>query len=140
MMVATIFDKEQYAKLVCLFLAEQLRTKKISLKRAADIAQKVMNNMNLLNTEHDFLRLIKELSKDFEELFTLGDRVFFWVQANERKSLEASVRTFAIEVIPKDPKLALDVMLEAIREEVKLEDLKQKFPLFSEYLQRSQYG
>ncbi|MBI4049460.1 MAG: hypothetical protein HY395_01425 [Candidatus Doudnabacteria bacterium] len=133
-------DKEQYAKLVCLFLAEQLRTRKISLHRAADIAQKVLNNINLLNDEHDFLRLIKELSKDFEELFRLEDRVFFWVEANERKNMEASVKTFAIEVIPQDPKLALEVMLEAIKEEVKLEDLKQKFPMFSDYLQRSQHG
>ena len=133
-------NKEQYARLVCLFLAEQLRVKKISLRRAADISQRVVNNINLIDTEQDFLRLVKELSKDFEELFTLEDRVFFYMQINERRSMETFVKRFAIEIIPQDPKLALDIMLTAIKDEAKLEDLKARFPLFSQYLERSSYA
>lgn len=140
MRIAGQNSKEQYAKLTCLFLAEQLRVKKISLRRAADIAQKVVVNINLVDSESDFLRLIKELSKDFEELYTLEERVFFWMHANERRKLESSVRAFAIEVFPQNPKLALDVMLEAIKDEVRLDDLRQKFPLFTKYLDSIQNG
>ncbi|MBI2355658.1 MAG: hypothetical protein HYV13_00440 [Candidatus Doudnabacteria bacterium] len=135
-----IANKEQYAKLVCLFLAEQLRVKRISLRRAADIAQKVTENLSLIDSEQDFLRLIKELSNDFEELFTFEERVFFWVHTNERNNLEATVRAFAIETIPQDPKLALDVMLAAINDETRLDDLKQKFPSFAQFLERMSYA
>jgi len=126
--------KEQYAKTVCLFLAEQLRVKKIGLQRAADIAQKVVYNINLMDTEADFLRLVKELSKDFDELFRLEDRVFFNMIADERKQMENLVRNFAIQILSQDPNMALDIMLEAIKEETKVETLAAKFPKFNDYI------
>lgn len=129
-------SKEEHAKLICMFLAEQLRVNKISLRRAAEIAQKVLNNMNLIDSEQDLLVFIRDLSKDFEELIKLEDRVFFWKQANERKDLESSVRAYVIETIYKDPDLALKILNEAIKDEAKLEDLKQKFPSFAEFLAR----
>ncbi|HEV8601163.1 MAG TPA: hypothetical protein VGQ87_01030 [Patescibacteria group bacterium] len=129
--------KEQYAKTVCLFLAEQLRVKKIGLKRAADIAQKVVFNINLMDTEADFLRFVKELSKDFDELFRLEDRVFFNMIADERKQMENMVRNFAIQILSEDPKMALDIMLEAIKEESKVETLAAKFPKFNDYIRNT---
>lgn len=127
-------NKEDYAKMVCLFLAELLRTHKISLNRAAEIAQKVVENINLINNEKDFLGLISELNKDFEELFRLEDRVFFHIAVDERKQMESQVRSFVIQIISDDPKMALDIMMEAIKEESKLETLSVKFPKFNDFL------
>ncbi|OGE81371.1 MAG: hypothetical protein A3H72_03765 [Candidatus Doudnabacteria bacterium RIFCSPLOWO2_02_FULL_48_8] len=127
-------DKEQYVRLVCLFLAEQLRVKKIDLKRAAEIGQKVLDNVNLLDSEHDFLHLIKELSKDFEELQSLQERVYFWTLSNQRKTMEDRVRNFAVQIMGTNPNAALSVILAAIQEDVTLEKLQQQFPDFSQYL------
>ncbi|HYC79427.1 MAG TPA: hypothetical protein VEC17_00180, partial [Candidatus Binatia bacterium] len=60
--------RDHYGRMVCFFLAEGLRSRKISISRAAEIAEKVLNHVNLLDTETAFLNLVKELAKDFEEL------------------------------------------------------------------------
>lgn len=129
-------NKEEYAKAVCLFLSEQLRTHKISLQRAADIASKIVSNLNLIDTEHDFLQLIKELSKEFEILIRLEEKVFFYAQINERKRMEQLVREFVIGYFASDSKMVLELLLEAIRSETTIAVLEQKFPVFSRFVKQ----
>ena len=126
--------KEEYAKSVCLFLAELLRTRKITLARAAEIAQKVLDHINLIDTEADFLKLIKEMTYDFEELFRLEERVIMHMETGRRQQMEDKVREFVIMVMVTDSSLALSVLQAAINEEAKLEDLCGKFPQFKEFL------
>lgn len=123
--------------MVCLFLAEQLRVRKISLPRAAEIAQKVVSNINLLDSEQDFLRLVKELAKDFEELVRLEERVFFWVDINHRKVMEENVRGCVVEMIGQDPVFALELLNMAIKDGATVEDLKIKFPQFAAFLTKT---
>ncbi|MEJ0021188.1 MAG: hypothetical protein WDN47_01260 [Candidatus Doudnabacteria bacterium] len=128
--------KNEYAKSVCYFLAEELRIRKISLSRAAEIAQKVVDNINLIDTEQDFLRLIKDLSSDFDELFQLEERIQFGIQISQRKQLEEKVREFVADILPQDTKMALEILQEAIREEIKAEDLRKDFPKFNQFLEK----
>ncbi len=44
-------QKEEYAQAVCYFLAELLRNHRVSLPRAAEISEKVVGNINLIDTE-----------------------------------------------------------------------------------------
>lgn len=125
--------KEQYAKSVCFFLAELLRTRKVELKRCAEIAQKVVENINLLETEQDFLRLIKEMTSDFEELVHLERRVKFNIQVGDREKMEMDVREFAIHAISRDPALVTTVLAEAMKQGTSLPDLYSKFPQFQEF-------
>jgi|GEM_PF-2200680 len=126
--------KEQYAKSVCFFLAELLRTRKIDLKRAAEIAQKVMDNINLIDTEQDFSRLIKGMSADFEELFQLEERLQLNISFNERRDLDDLVREFVASILPQDTNLAFVVLQEAVKDNVQSEDLCVKFPQFREFI------
>lgn len=128
---------DQYAKSVCLFLAELLRTHKISLGRAAEIAQKVVDNINLIDSEHDFLRLIKELSSDFDELFGLQERIQMNIHVTVRKELENKVREFVIFILPQNSNLALAVLQEAIKDNVRTQDLCDKFYEFKEFITQS---
>ncbi len=132
-MEAVLPQKEQYAKSVCFFLAELLRTRKVELKRAAEIAQKVVENINLLETEQDFLRLIKELAADFEELFHLERRVTFNIQVSDREKLESEVREFAVVAITRDPVLVTSVLTEAMKQGSSIRELSSKFPQFQEF-------
>ena len=81
-------SKNDFAKAVSLFLAEMLRTRSITLRRAADIAEQVINNINLIEGEADFLRLIKDLSRDFEELHQLSGRIQMNGRSRQRQDLE----------------------------------------------------
>src|SRR3989338_4150956 len=92
--------KDAYAKSVCYFLAEQLRTRRISLTRAAEIAQKMVANIRLIDREEDFLTLIKSLSGDFEELVQLEDRVSMSMHVGKRKELEIKVLEFVVRILP----------------------------------------
>lgn len=126
-------NKEEYTKAVCYFLAEQLRVHKISLRRAADIGQKVLNNLGLIETERDFLLLVKELSKDFEELAKLEQRIFFYVEETDRKQMEKAVRDFVIAKIAQDVKSSLLILVEAVKDKTTTQSLEEKFPEFKQF-------
>jgi hypothetical protein len=127
-------SKEQYAQMVCLFLAEGLRTRRISLQRAAEIAEKFLQNLNLLDTENDFLSLIKELSKDFDELSVLETKVAKSKETTEKRKLEALVKEFVIGILATDVKMAMNILQDASIGDAQLRDLGAKYPAFKNYL------
>jgi hypothetical protein len=129
--------KEEYAKMVCLFLAEGLRTRRIDLQKTAEIAGKILQNINLLDTEHDFLSLIKELSKDFDELTALEQRVGQSIILNQKRKMEQQVREYAIQILVSDTKTALQLLQDAAQENITMENLYIKYPEFMKFLQKS---
>lgn len=131
----TVSQKEEYAKAVCYFLAELLRNHRVSLPRAAEISEKVVGNINLIDTEHQFLEFIHVLSKDFEELIQFTERIDMHMKSNEREQLEIQVREFVISYIGSDLATAFAVLNEAVRENCRHEDLCQKFPQFHQFTQ-----
>lgn len=135
--LAAEHNREEYAKAVCHFLSEMIRTRKISLTRAAEIAEKVVQNINLVNTEADFLKLVKELKWDFEELQNLEDRLNLSLKQNELKRMEDKVRDFVIQTMPHDPKLANDILQAAINEGATSDLLCAKFEPFKIFLENS---
>lgn len=130
-------QKEEYAKMVCLFLAEGLRTRRITLQNAAEIAGKFLQNINLLDNEYDFLRLIKELSKDFEELSLLERKADREFALNATRTLEGKVRDYVVQIIVNDTKTALALLQDAGESGVTPEDLYSKYPQFKEFMQRT---
>lgn len=129
--------KELYAKSLCYFLAEMLRTRKIELKRAADIGQKFAQNVNLIDTEKDYLRFIKDMSSDFEELFFLGQRIEITVTTNPQRELETRVREFVASILPLDTNLALLVLEKSIKDDASVEALRKKFPKFDQFISQN---
>lgn len=126
-------SKNEYARSVAFFLSELIRTRKTSLRRAADIASRVVIHLNLIDTEQDFLRLIKELTADFEELNKLQERIYISIKVDERKDLEKKVREFAVTTILSDVSLASQILQAASLEDVRINDLFEKFPQFYEW-------
>ena len=126
--------QNEYARAVSLFLAESLRTHRTSLARAAEIAQKVLQNINLIDTEAQFLDFVKVLSSDFEELHHLGEVFHMHMKVSERQYLEQKVRLFVIQVISSNMSLAASVLDEAIKDDVSLDALTAKFPDFKEFM------
>jgi hypothetical protein len=128
--------KNEYAKSVALFLAELLRSRKVTLKRAAEIAAKVVANINLVDTEEHFLRLIKELTLDFEELHHLQELISIEIKINKRKQMEKIVIEFAASIMVTDIRLASEVLRHASNDNVDYEQLRSKFPQFNEFMNK----
>lgn len=129
--------KQDYARAVCVFLADGLRSKRVPLQHAAEIAQKVVENINLIDTEKDFLNFIKNLSKDFEELVKLEDRIFMHMKIDERKVMEAKVREFVVTVLQSDLSQAVEILDAAVKSGSKIDELQQKFPKFRQFLENT---
>lgn len=127
-------NKEHYAKMVCLFLAEGIRTRKITLKRSAEIAEKVLLHLSLLDTEKDFLALVKELAKDFDEIIDLEGRIIRQDTINLKRHMEEIVKEFAVSIMASNSHLALDILQEATHDAATLEALAKKFPEFNNFL------
>ena len=127
-------NKNEYARHISLFLAELLRTRKIGLERAAEIAQKVVENINLIDSEHNFLQFVKELTLDFDELFPFEERVHLRVHTGQRRDLERKVRGYAVHIMSQDMNEALAILQEAIKDEIQLPDLCVKFPQFKQFV------
>jgi len=130
-------SKDEYARTVALFLAELLRTRQVNLVRATEIAQKVVQNINLLDTEQHFLELIVELHKDFDELHPLLGRMNLKVQISEKEKFEQRVKEFAIYIMATDLTTAHAIMHEALSENHTIDSLSAKYPLFKEFIQKS---
>lgn len=132
-------NKEEYAKAVCYFLAELLRTHRVSLARASEITQKVLANINLIDTEAQFLKLVKELSQDFQELLSLGRRVDMHLKVGEREQFEIHVREFVILSLNSDPPSAMAVLKEAVTEGVAVEAICAKYPTFKQFMESKKW-
>jgi len=129
-------SKEEFARIISLFLAEQLRTRNVTLSRAAEIAQKVLQNINLIDTEERFLRFVKELSGDFEELYTLGERIDMHVAISKRKKFEEKVREFVVNVLSSNMQLASLVLQDALAEDCTIDKLGKKYSQFKEFTEK----
>ena len=90
--------KENMSKAVCLFLAEMLRTRKVKLDRCADIAAEIVNRLESIGSEKQFLDAVKELEFEFQELKTLKNDLLhysyetfseYWKKAMTYTSLTA---------------------------------------------------
>jgi len=96
--------KENMSKAVCLFLAEMLRTRKVKLDRCADIAAEIVNRLESIGSEKQFLDAVKELEFEFQELKTLKNDLLQVTSMSSRQQMEQIVREYAIQILPHDPK------------------------------------
>lgn len=131
--------KEDFARITCFYLADLLRMGKIKKEEASKIAAQIVSHINLVDTLENFLKLIKELSKDFESLLGLEERVATEITKEKNQHLQTVVEDFIKDIISKDTKLAANILQEAGRPTASVEGLKIQFPQFNEYLQRYGY-
>lgn len=126
--------KEQFAKSVCLFLAEMLRTRKVTLHRGAEIARAMVLKLDEIETEEDFLRLTRELEYEFQELVALSHDLVFHQEVSRRQQMEQLVRAFVIHDLPGNPRQAVLIMEKALEPACSLEELATLFPDFAEFV------
>ena len=127
-------NQEEFSKEVCLFAAEQLRQERMSLAQAGELTEKVSQNLNLVGSEQDALRLTRELARDQEYLTGLVERVYMNAEVTENERLVELVRAFAVAFLPKDPKVAAELTQTANEPNMTIEQLSVQFPEFKQFI------
>ncbi|OGE91132.1 MAG: hypothetical protein A3G07_00665 [Candidatus Doudnabacteria bacterium RIFCSPLOWO2_12_FULL_47_12] len=125
--------KENMSKAVCLFLAEMLRTRKVKLDRCADIAAEIVNRLESIGSEKQFLDAVKELEFEFQELKTLKNDLLQVTSMSSRQQMEQIVREYAIQILPHDPKQSILLLEEALKSESTLISLSKRFSDFAKF-------
>jgi hypothetical protein len=126
--------RELFARQVCLFAAEHLRDSRLTLKQVREIISSVADNINLVDTEEDALKLIQELSKDYHSLIKLERMVSINLQSSSHEKMKILVLEFVGKVLVKDPKIAAEITEEAVKDNIDIDGLANKFPEFKNYL------
>lgn len=125
--------QEQYAEAVCQFLAEQLRTRQVSLERAAEIAEGVVGRLERIKTDEEFQEAVREAHVEFEEMRQLQSRFESRAILSEREEMERLVREYAAGKLPLDPQAALLLLREALQPDTTLDWLLRKYPELNYY-------
>lgn len=137
-MITDTKNREALSRCVCLFLAEMLRTRKVSLSRAADIAAVTLMEFDKIFSEAEFLEAIRRLEFEFQEIKYLEQDVLLFSQISERERMEHLVKEFVIKKLPTDPKLPLDIMQQALVSGSTLESLSRRFSDFALFVSENQ--
>jgi hypothetical protein len=123
-------NKEEYVKMVCHFLAEGLRTRRIGIRRAEEIAEKVLAHVNVIDSESDFLHLVKELAHDFDEMISFENKLLLGRVTKERRELENKAQEYAIRMLPVDPVKAMGALKDACKDGTTMDAMRLKYPDF----------
>lgn len=126
--------KDNAAHLLCLFLAEEMRLRMISLGAAKEIARQVVAHKNLIDNEEHMLRFVMELSKDFPQLKKFEQKLVVYIERQSRSDAEKKVTEFVASILDKDQNLAIQILDDAIDTNNSLEVLMKKYPQFAEFL------
>lgn len=126
--------RELFAKQVCLFAAEHLRDSRLTLSQIRVIISSVTQNINLVDTEEDALKLIKELSKDYHSLVKLEKIIFLSLEQSKRERLRTLVIEYVSKLLIKDPKAAAEITEEAVKDNIDIDQLQTKFPEFKKFI------
>ncbi len=124
-------------ELVALFLAEVIRSRRTSLRRAAEIARYVVANIQRIRTEEEALSLLTEVEKDFEEVVTLKQVLHFGYHKSSVKIYEEDIKEYAARIFVKDMVLSSSFLQDAAKNGMTIQELCLRYPDFSNYLFRS---
>jgi len=117
-----------------MFLAEVVRSRRTSLKRAAEISHRVLNFLPHMKNESEALSLLSEIEKDFEEVTVLKKALHFGYKNVDTKVFENEIKDFAAKIFVKDIGISASFLQDAARPDMDIQKLCLKYPEFCDYL------
>jgi hypothetical protein len=125
---------QTFNNLVALFLAEAIRSRRMSLARAAEISHRVVSHMDMLNSEDQALELLTNIEKDFEEVASLKQALHFGYRPSDVKIYETEIRDYASKIFAWDITLSNAFLQDAAKPGASIQELCLKYPEFCQYL------
>jgi hypothetical protein len=123
-----------FKELVALFLAEIIRTRRTSLGRAAEIANRVVRNLPQIRNEEDALAMLTDIEQDFGEVENLKQALHFGYKDSDIKVYEKEIKDYASEVLKDSMENSTGFLQEASMPGTTIQQLCLKYPDFCEFL------
>ena len=125
---------QTFNNLVALFLAEALRSRRMSLARAAEISRRVVSGIGMLNSEGQILELLTSIEREFEEVTSLKQALHFGYRPSDVKIYETEIRDYVSKIFARDINLSNAFLQDAARPGASIQQLCLKYPEFCQYL------
>lgn len=125
---------QNFTQLVAMFLAEILRSRKTSLRRAAEISQRVLNLLPKMRDEGEALSALTEIEKEFDEVKSLKQALNFGYKTDDIKVYEKEIKDYASKIFIKDMHMSSAFLLDAASAGMTIQELCVKYPDFCSYL------
>jgi len=123
-----------FNQLIALFLAEQLRSRKTSLRRAAEIAQLVVRKLPPAQDEKEALSIISDIEKDFSEIVVLKQALHFGYMRSDVKTYEQEIKEFASQIFVRNMVHSATFLQDAARPDMSIQELCLRYPEFCNFL------
>jgi len=129
-------ENQQFSfnQLIGLFLAEQIRSRRTSLRRAAEIAQLVARKLREKNNEKEVLSIISEIEKDFSEITVLKQALHFGYTKSDIKIYEQEIKEFASQIFARNMVHSATFLQDAAAANMSIQELCLKYPEFCNFL------
>jgi hypothetical protein len=125
---------QPFNNLVALFLAEALRSRRMSLSRAAEVSRRVVSSMGSVNSEEQTLQLLTNIERDFEEVASLKQALHFGYRPYDIKVYESEIRDYASKTFAQDMNMSNAFLQDAARPGTNIQEMCVKYPDFCRYL------
>jgi len=132
--MASIDRQFEFAELIALFLAEVIRSRRTSLRRAAEISRHVVLEIKGINGEEDALRMLTNIEKDFEEVATLKQALHFGYGKSSIKVFEGEIKEYASRVFVTDMVMSSEFLQDAAKSGMTIQELCLKYPEFCNFV------
>lgn len=117
-----------------MFLAEVIRSRRISLRRAAEVSQHVIALFPQVKSEKDVLALLTEVEKDFEEIVVLKQALHFGYSETDIRVYEHEIKEYAAGIFTKDMPSSVSFLQEASKPDMDIVKLCLRYPDFCQFL------
>lgn len=115
-------------------MAEVVRSRRTSIRRAAEISRLVIRNIDSLKSEPQALAWVTEIEKDFEEVVSLKQALHFNFNASDVNVYEREVKEYASLMFQQDMVRSADFLKDASAHQATIQQLCVKYPDFCSYL------
>ncbi len=120
-----------YSRLAAVFLSEIIRSRRISLARAAEISEAVNSAMQNMKSEEELLSYLTGIEKDFEEVRGLKEVLNFGLRQPETKIYEREIKEYAAELFKNDMVASSIFLQDAAKSSMTMQELCLRYPEFS---------
>jgi hypothetical protein len=124
----------QFRQMAGMFLAEVIRSRRVSLRRAAEISHQVVIILPKISSEKDALALLTEVEKDFEEITVFKQALHFGYSDTDIRVYEREIKEYAAKIFTQDMPFSASFLQDASKQEMDIVKLCLKYPNFCEYL------
>ncbi len=119
-----------------MFISEILRSRRTSIRRAAEISDWVFRHLDEITSEERALKTLSDIEKDFEEVMVLTQALHFGRDVKDVEVYEKEIKNYAAELFAKDMAKSAAFLREAARPETDMRQLCIKYPDFCFYVRK----